>query len=324
MPVYNGERTISEAVQSLLNQTEGDFLLRISDNGSSDGTPAIAKDLAGSDKRIRYVRHEINRGAAWNFNYLVESTMSPLVIWAAHDDLWDPPFLERCLAQLQQSPQAVLAFSKEREMDADGKVFRTDVRPPQDVASDRIAARIGGVFRTRTYSHIYGLIRRSALLQTRLVRPVWGPDVHLLLELSFLGPATIVPETLFSKRVYRELRDRDRASSITGSSFGERKLALCHSKLLLDLLRGVAAAPMPLTAKCESVGAALAAIYEPDTPLRGAALSELAAGMRASFEGRHVAQLAWYTVARSLLDPRTPLECFRKTGGHCRVSAVLS
>ena len=62
LPVYKGQNYLSESLDSLLAQTY--FELIISDNASVDGTEAIRRDYAGLDSRIRYVRQQVNIGAA--------------------------------------------------------------------------------------------------------------------------------------------------------------------------------------------------------------------------------------------------------------------
>jgi glycosyltransferase involved in cell wall biosynthesis len=62
MPVYNGAEFLHRAVDSLLSQTEGNFELLISDNASTDDTEAICREYLKRDPRVRYVRHERNRG----------------------------------------------------------------------------------------------------------------------------------------------------------------------------------------------------------------------------------------------------------------------
>ena len=56
MPVYNGERYLETAVRSILDQTNADFELIISDNASTDRTKEICLDLAAHDHRIKYTR----------------------------------------------------------------------------------------------------------------------------------------------------------------------------------------------------------------------------------------------------------------------------
>ena len=54
MPVFNGEKYLKEAINSILAQTYQDFELIISDNASTDQTPQICSEYAFKDSRIRY------------------------------------------------------------------------------------------------------------------------------------------------------------------------------------------------------------------------------------------------------------------------------
>jgi glycosyltransferase involved in cell wall biosynthesis len=72
LPVYNGEKYIEQALQSLKAQTWPALEILISDNASTDGTAAICQRLAEGDARIRYIRQPTNIGAKNNFDFLVE------------------------------------------------------------------------------------------------------------------------------------------------------------------------------------------------------------------------------------------------------------
>jgi glycosyltransferase involved in cell wall biosynthesis len=63
MPVYNGERFLREAIQSILGQTLKDFELIVIDDASEDSTPQLLEALTSSDKRIRVHRLDRNSGA---------------------------------------------------------------------------------------------------------------------------------------------------------------------------------------------------------------------------------------------------------------------
>ncbi len=90
MPVFNGERYLEGALESLLGQTYENFELVISDNGSTDRTAAICKSYAARDERVRYLRQEKNRGASWNFNKVYLEANAPFFRWASYDDLCEP------------------------------------------------------------------------------------------------------------------------------------------------------------------------------------------------------------------------------------------
>jgi len=63
IPAYNGEKYLAETLDSLRAQTLQDFEIVISDNASTDRTPAICRDYQAKEPRIRYFRNDRNIGA---------------------------------------------------------------------------------------------------------------------------------------------------------------------------------------------------------------------------------------------------------------------
>ena len=76
MPVYNASEFLHNSITSLLNQSYKNFILIISDNGSTDDTKLICEQFVNQDKRIKYIHHKINRGYVWNFNFLLNQADS--------------------------------------------------------------------------------------------------------------------------------------------------------------------------------------------------------------------------------------------------------
>jgi len=119
MPVYNGEKYIREALDSLLAQTFTDYELIISDNASTDGTEAICREYVARDSRIRYVRQNQNRGALANYQFVLDEAVGEYFMWAAADDVWDVNFIERLYPV--SSTYQCLAFGYVQQIDVDGK-----------------------------------------------------------------------------------------------------------------------------------------------------------------------------------------------------------
>ncbi len=125
VPVYNGERYIAETIDSILAQTFRDFELIISDNASTDGTSTICRRYAAADGRIRYFRNERNLGAAKNFNFLFTHAGGEYFKWASADNLIEPTFIERCVEVLDARPDAVVAFTKCKQINDFNETTRT-------------------------------------------------------------------------------------------------------------------------------------------------------------------------------------------------------
>jgi glycosyltransferase involved in cell wall biosynthesis len=219
--VYNGERFLARAIESILHQELCDFELVISDNASTDATEEIARSFAARDERVRYIRHDVNRGPAWNSSHLVLITTAPLFKWASHDDELRPSWLGRCLAALDEAPEAVLAYSRRTRIDADGNVLASSrPRPKRFLAPDAGPGERLADFLARTTSCIeaFGVIRRRALERTRLVLPFPAADRVLLAELVLQGRFVEVPDELFLHREHegRSVRQHPTAFELAG------------------------------------------------------------------------------------------------------------
>lgn len=197
LPVYNGERYLAQAIQSLLDQTFADFTLILSDNGSTDGTEEICRAYARRDGRIRYHRWPQNRGAAWNFNRVFELAESPYFKWAAHDDLCAPDFVRRCIEVLERTPQAILAYPQSYVIDGDGAIVRRWTEPIE-ATSPRAHERYRALVRNSGYCHMqFGVIRREILEQTQLHGAYPASDTILLAELALRGELHEIEDPLF-------------------------------------------------------------------------------------------------------------------------------
>src|SRR5258708_40095698 len=100
VPVFNGEKYVAEAVESILTQTYRDLEVILCDNGSTDRTEGICREYAGRDSRVRYSRNEVNRGIHRNFSRGAELARGEYFMWLAHDDKLAPGFLEWGVAAL--------------------------------------------------------------------------------------------------------------------------------------------------------------------------------------------------------------------------------
>jgi glycosyltransferase involved in cell wall biosynthesis len=112
LPVYNGSAGLPTALESLLGQSFTNFTLLISDNASTDSTRQICEAAAARDSRIKYTRQTTNVGPAPNFRFVLEHSTTPFFMWAAHDDFWEPTFVEKNMALLASNPKAVASVSK--------------------------------------------------------------------------------------------------------------------------------------------------------------------------------------------------------------------
>lgn len=194
--VYNGERYLRAALDSLLAQTHADYELLISDNGSTDTTEEIARDAASRDARIRYIRHPRNRGLAWNLNYVVREARGTYFMWAGHDDLHARNFIEECLAVLEARSDVVYAYGRTLLIDEHDRVFGREINR-FDLTARSPNKRFWEQLIVHGGQNFYGILRTSVL---RAVAPhgtiPWAERV-MFAELSLHGALVLVPGATF-------------------------------------------------------------------------------------------------------------------------------
>jgi glycosyltransferase involved in cell wall biosynthesis len=205
LPVYNGERYLRDAIDSILAQTVDDFELIVCDNASTDATETICRHYVARDPRIRYYRHDHNLGASRNFNRTVELASGQYFKWAAHDDMLAPEYLARCVEILDRDATVVVSHSHARVVDEDGCRIEDHLYPEGYAASPDPARRFADLLRDdRLNLDIFGVFRAPTLRRTRLVDTYVGSDRILRAHVGLLGRYHIVPELLFLSRDHEE------------------------------------------------------------------------------------------------------------------------
>jgi len=209
IPVYNGEKFIRKCIESVLQQTNRNFELIISDNASTDSTPEICKEFLNKDDRISFVRQDKNMGQNWNFNFLLEKANGEYFVWVAADTFLLPEFLEKNIAVLESQDKVVGCISKIKIVDNSIDRFETQ---------KRILKKIGLVYRpfdtlpiTGNYNErirkylkhfpwemFYSVFRTKALRDSVVLNPSFlvGHDAGLVLNILKHGEIQVVDQIL--------------------------------------------------------------------------------------------------------------------------------
>ena len=124
MPVFNDVLFIEKSIKSILSQIFTDFILIISDDGSTDGSQQICEKYVELDSRVKYIRQPKNLGISKNMQYLLSLAETPYFMWAGDDDLMDETYVEKLHDALEKNPDAVSAFSTCALIDEYDRVIR--------------------------------------------------------------------------------------------------------------------------------------------------------------------------------------------------------
>lgn len=106
VPVYNGERYLREAIDSVLAQTYSNYEIIVIDDGSTDGSSSIL-ELYGSVIQNRY---QLNQGTASARNAGVRCSSGEFLAFLDQDDLWAPDKLERQMALMKESAETEIVW----------------------------------------------------------------------------------------------------------------------------------------------------------------------------------------------------------------------
>jgi glycosyltransferase involved in cell wall biosynthesis len=253
LPVRNGERFLAQAIDSILAQTFEDFELIISDNASTDATPSIVAAYAARDPRVRYLRNETDRGAAYNYNRVTELSRGRYIRHAAHDDVLAPANLQRCVELLEADPTIALAYPQMSRIDESGAVIDTfgdslDLGEPDPVARWRRFVRL--IHQGSMCDPVFGVFRADVLRSTPVLRTLIGADMLLLGDVVLRGRVAEVPEVLFFERWYPGTSVNanptldDRAAWFDPAAKHDLLNAVPHWRWLGGYLRSIAAAPL--------------------------------------------------------------------------------
>lgn len=222
IPCHNYAAYLDEAVESALRQDGVDVNVTVIDDGSTDGSLAVAQGWAERDARVRVISHAVNRGHIATFNEALDAATAPYVVKLDADDVLTPGSLRRSVDVLEACPNASFVYGGVEHVQgpmpsiSDTSDFRWSVTPGR--------AWIGAVARHRGRNPISQpeiMIRRSALAVAGGHRSeVPGTsDLHLWLRLASVGDVARITGAV--QGLYR----------IHGASMR----ATIHSGLLLDV-----------------------------------------------------------------------------------------
>lgn len=196
IPVYNGVSGIRPLIESLLGGRFSDVQLIVNDNGSTDGTTDVLRELERSDSRLSIGYFPENRGVQANFNEVLSKAEGALFKWCAVNDVILPGYLESIVPFMANHPEVTLGHCRYDFTDGDHRFSRGSnakrVFDQKIVArtTHRIpAVRVDGSLRHYGYGgHFFGVHRTELLHRVGAHAEYAGTDRVITAELAAFGP----------------------------------------------------------------------------------------------------------------------------------------
>lgn len=108
---YNAQRTIAETLESVLAQSDQDFEIVVTDDGSTDDTLRVLLDFATDEDRLR-VASQPNMGVAAARNFSISNARGRFVAFMDADDIWHPEKLARHASMHADAPDIDASFAR--------------------------------------------------------------------------------------------------------------------------------------------------------------------------------------------------------------------
>jgi glycosyltransferase involved in cell wall biosynthesis len=196
MPVYNNERYLRTAIESVLSQTLGDFeFIVISESDTSSESRSIIDSY--SDGRINHVRNESRLGMIESLNVGLKLARGEFIARMDADDVCLPDRFAHQLEYLDSHPDVGIVGSASRVVDDSGSTVLIDIRPHEAVMS--------------RWMSLFGppVSHPSVMVRTQLMRQIGGYDPSMICEdydlwIRALDVTKIenMPEILLVRRVH--------------------------------------------------------------------------------------------------------------------------
>src|SRR5882724_8131548 len=117
IPVYNDERFLGETIQSVIDQSYRNIVIRISDNCSTDNTENVIRKYAQLDNRIIYHRQNDPIPAMYNFKFLRDISDTKYFMWVGSHDLLMPEFVHEAVKLMELNEKGSLCYPKTKRID---------------------------------------------------------------------------------------------------------------------------------------------------------------------------------------------------------------
>lgn len=136
-PCFNSEKYVSQAIQSVLNQTHQNWELLLIDDYSSDTTFSIISNFASHDARIKVFKLDKNSGAGVARNFAIKKATGNYIAFLDADDLWETEKLEKQL-HFMQTQRIPFTFSFYETIDEAGNLRNETITTPLKITHKQL------------------------------------------------------------------------------------------------------------------------------------------------------------------------------------------
>lgn len=200
MPVYNAQKYVGLAIESILSQTFKNFEFIIINDASTDETLSICEKFAKKDPRIRIITNKKNLNIGDSLNVGIKAARAEYVARMDGDDISLPKRLDQQFRYLERNTNVAVVGCGMKVIDEVGKEIGT-----RKYSSDSTKLK-KSIFRYSPFAHPTTMFRKKAIIDAGLYSSAWSPteDLHLWVRVGTKWDFSNLKNVLFKYRVYSD------------------------------------------------------------------------------------------------------------------------
>ena len=195
---YNRPKLLKKAIESVLSQTHENLeIMILDDNSDGDETKNVVHLYALKDTRIKYYKHERNKGIV-GINFLLDNASSDYFMWLCDDDCIENDYIEKCLSYIVDNEDYVLVTGKTIFHSGEGVGHQADsINVENESSIERILNFYNSQLGTANNPD-FGVINLKKIPNVR-IKSIQGHDNIWVSNIAFLGKI----KTLDDTHIYR-------------------------------------------------------------------------------------------------------------------------
>jgi glycosyltransferase involved in cell wall biosynthesis len=225
MPIYNGEKFLKEAIDSIFCQSFVDFELIIVNDASKDNSEEII--LSYIDERLKYIKNPVNLGLIGSLNVGIDNARGKYIARMDQDDISKTDRFDKQVSFMEKNPKVVICGMQ-------GEVLGTNQRinqPEQDLQIRSL------LFFGSPFIHPVVMIRKETLDSNKLrydIKYFHAEDFGLWVNISFLGLMANLPDVGITYRKHVQQYTNVFTDGMKNTAFEAKKELLERLRIELN------------------------------------------------------------------------------------------
>jgi glycosyltransferase involved in cell wall biosynthesis len=231
MPTYNRPEGLRRTLECITQQTYKNLEIIVSDNCSpGNETEKVVREFMEQDDRIQYYKQEENKGAEYNFKFVLKKASGEFFMWAADDDEWEINYIERIITLFKTTEDNIVAINLEAQyVDEIGEKFDflAEGQGFYTFISESKIYRLKNLLNNNYGNLIYSIYRKETLNKIENLIFTYN-EIPFMLQIVQYGNWKVIPDIGFYKRTTIETYSQAKWEMCGGRLFHSKNSIMAY------------------------------------------------------------------------------------------------